>query len=164
MSVPEPGSFEDLHGGFPPPPIPKAALVTGGGRRIGRALALALADWGYAVAIHHHASRAEADAVVAEIADGGGKAAAFAADLADEAAVRRLLPDAAAALGSIGVLVNNASIFENDTVATATRDSWTRISPSTCGRRLCWPRTSRRSSRRRPAASWSICSTSGCGT
>lgn len=113
-----------LHGGFPPPPVPKTALVTGAARRIGRALALDLAQAGYAVAVHHHSSRAEADAVVAEIAARGGKAVALAADLADEDAVTQLLPEAAAALGPVGVLVNNASIFENDTVATATRESW----------------------------------------
>src|SRR5206468_1783467 len=49
---------------------------------------------------------------------------ALAADLADEAAVQSLLPQAAAALGPIGVLVNNASIFANDTMTTATRESW----------------------------------------
>ncbi|HKS88394.1 MAG TPA: SDR family oxidoreductase [Stellaceae bacterium] len=109
---------------MPALPIPKAALVTGAARRIGRALALALAEDGYAVAIHHHRSRAEAEAVAAEIGNGGGRAVALAADLTDEAAVGDLLPRAAAALGPIGVLVNNASIFENDTVATATRESW----------------------------------------
>jgi NAD(P)-dependent dehydrogenase (short-subunit alcohol dehydrogenase family) len=114
----------ELTGGFPTLPVPKAALVTGGARRIGRALVLALADAGYAVAIHHHRSGAEADALVAEIVQAGGKASALAADLADEAAVKRLLPEAAATLGPIGVLVNNASIFENDTVATASRDGW----------------------------------------
>lgn len=114
----------ELHGGFATPPIPKAALVTGGARRIGRALALALADAGYAVAVHYRSSRRDADAVVAEIARAGGNAVALAADLADEAAVRRLVPEAGAALGPIGVLVNNASIFENDTMATATRESW----------------------------------------
>ncbi|MGD9615775.1 MAG: SDR family oxidoreductase [Alphaproteobacteria bacterium] len=115
---------EEVHGGFPTPPVPKAALVTGAARRIGRALALGLAEAGYAVAVHHHASGAAAEALVAEIARAGGKAVALAADLADETAVRKLLPDAAAALGAIGVLVNNASIFENDTVATATQESW----------------------------------------
>lgn len=114
----------ELHGGFPTPPVPKAALVTGAARRIGRALALALAEAGYAVAVHHHASRAAADELVAEIGRGGGKAVALAADLADETAVKKLLPEAAAALGPIGVLVNNASMFENDTVAAATRESW----------------------------------------
>jgi len=121
-----PAASNELDGGFAPPPVPKAALVTGGARRIGRTLALALAEFGYAVAVHCHSSRTEADAVVGEIAGAGGRAVALAADLADEADVRRLLPAAAAALGPIGVLVNNASIFENDTATTATRDSWDR--------------------------------------
>ena len=114
----------ELTGAFPSAPIPLAALVTGGARRIGRALVLALADSGFAVAVHHHRSRAEAEALVDEIAQAGGTAVALAADLADEAAVQSLLPQAAAALGPIGVLVNNASIFGNDTVSTATRESW----------------------------------------
>jgi NAD(P)-dependent dehydrogenase (short-subunit alcohol dehydrogenase family) len=113
-----------MDGGLPTPPIPKGALVTGAARRIGRALALALAEAGYAVAVHYHSSGAAAEALAAEIAQGGGSAVALGADLGDEGAVRRLLPEAAAALGPIGVLVNNASLFENDTVASATRDSW----------------------------------------
>jgi NAD(P)-dependent dehydrogenase (short-subunit alcohol dehydrogenase family) len=115
---------EELTGALPSRPIPPAALVTGGARRIGRALVLALVESGYAVAIHHHRSRAEAEALAALIRGGGGKAIALAADLADEAAVKALLPQATAALGPIGVLVNNASMFENDTVRTATRESW----------------------------------------
>jgi NAD(P)-dependent dehydrogenase (short-subunit alcohol dehydrogenase family) len=117
---------ESLTGALPTPPVPRAALVTGGARRIGRALVLALAEAGYAVAIHHHQSRKEAEALAAGIVRTGGKAVALRADLADEAAVAELLPRAAAALGPIGCLVNNASIFENDTVATTTRDSWDR--------------------------------------
>ena len=116
--------IKELTGAFPTPPVPPAALVTGGARRIGRALVLGLAEAGFAVAVHHHRSRAEAEALVAEIARTGGKAVALAADLADEAAVRHLLPEAAAALGPIGVLINNASIFGNDTMSTATRESW----------------------------------------
>jgi len=108
------------------PPVPTAALVTGGARRIGRALCLALAETGFAVAIHHHRSRGAAEALATEIEHSGGKAVALAADLGDEDAVRALLPAAAAALGPIGVLVNNAAQFENDTVATASRDSWDR--------------------------------------
>src|SRR5260370_16831001 len=106
--------------------MPRAALVTGGARRIGRALSLTLAEAGFAVAIHYHRSRNEAQALAGEIVQSGGKAVALATDLAEEAEVKELLPRAAAALGPIGVLVNNASIFENDTVATATRDSWDR--------------------------------------
>jgi NAD(P)-dependent dehydrogenase (short-subunit alcohol dehydrogenase family) len=121
--MPEEAAME-VSGAFPPPPLPKAALVTGGARRIGRALVLTLAEAGFAVAIHHHRSGAEARALADEIARTGGKAVAFAADLADEHAVEELLPAAESALGPIGVLVNNASIFGKDTVSIATRDSW----------------------------------------
>jgi NAD(P)-dependent dehydrogenase (short-subunit alcohol dehydrogenase family) len=104
--------------------MPRAALVTGAAQRIGRAIALALAADGWAVAVHYRASRAAADALVAEIVRAGGRAVALAADLADESAVAELVPRAVATLGPLGCLVNNASSFENDTVATATRASW----------------------------------------
>src|SRR5439155_27116931 len=115
-----------LSGAFPTLPLPKAALVTGGARRIGRTLSLALAESGFAVAVHYHRSKNEAEAVVSEIGKAGGKAVALAADLADEAAVQQLLPQATAAFGPIGVLVNNASLFENDTAANAMRQNWDR--------------------------------------
>ena len=111
-------------GAFPAPPLPKAALVTGAGQRIGRACALALAEAGFAVAVHYRQSSAPAEQVVATITERGGKAIALKADLADEDAVRTLLPRAAEALGPIGVLVNNASVFEHDTVDTVTRAGW----------------------------------------
>ena len=111
-------------GAFPTRPMPKAALVTGAGQRIGRACALALADEGFAVAVHYLQSRAPAEDVVATIAARGGKAVALGADLANEDAVTALLPRAAEALGPIGVLVNNASVFGNDTVDTVTREGW----------------------------------------
>ncbi|HEY2540780.1 MAG TPA: SDR family oxidoreductase [Stellaceae bacterium] len=113
-----------LNGALPPPPIPRAALVTGGGRRIGRALALALAEDGFAVAVHYHHSRAAAETVVAAIRAAGGAAVALGADLADENAVRDLLPQTERAFGLVGCLVNNAGVFGEDTVATVTRDSW----------------------------------------
>ena len=123
---PDKSSDNAVTGALPVPPVPRAALVTGGGRRIGRALSVALAQEGYAVAIHHHDSKNEAEALAIEITRAGGKAVTLAADLSDESAVAELLPRAMSVLGPIGCLVNNASIFENDTVATATRDSWER--------------------------------------
>ncbi|HUC61412.1 MAG TPA: SDR family oxidoreductase [Alphaproteobacteria bacterium] len=104
--------------------IPKSALVTGAARRIGRALALELARQGYAVAIHYGAGAEDAAALAAEIERAGGRAALLEADLAREAEVATLVPRAIAALGPLGVLVNNAARFERDEVADATRASW----------------------------------------
>lgn len=106
---------------------PGAALITGAGRRIGRAMALDLAASGWAVAVHYNSSAAEAEAVVDEIAAAGGSAAALGADLLDHGAVDLLVARAAKALGApLSLLVNNASIFEHDDFATATRASWDR--------------------------------------
>jgi NAD(P)-dependent dehydrogenase (short-subunit alcohol dehydrogenase family) len=107
-----------------PPGIPRAALVTGGAHRIGRAIALALADAGFDVAVHCHASRAAGIATCDDIRRLGRRAALLQADLASEAETVALLPQAIAALGPIGVLVNNASRFERDEWHDATRASW----------------------------------------
>jgi NAD(P)-dependent dehydrogenase (short-subunit alcohol dehydrogenase family) len=115
-----------LTGAFPTLPVPKAALVTGGAVRVGRALCLALADAGFAVAVHYRRSENAAASLVAEIHELGGTALAFAADLADEEATQALLRQAEAALGPIGVLVNNASVFDNDTIGNVTRKGWER--------------------------------------
>jgi NAD(P)-dependent dehydrogenase (short-subunit alcohol dehydrogenase family) len=104
--------------------IPRTALVTGAARRIGRALSLALAQDGYAVALHCHNSRTDADALAAEIAAMGGRAVVLAADLGDETAVVDLAARTAQALGPLGVLVNNASVFERDEALSVTRESW----------------------------------------
>ncbi len=104
--------------------LPRAALVTGAARRIGRAIALDLARAGFAVAVHYRTSRADAEALAAEILGAGGKAVVFAADLAREAESAALVPRASAALGPLGILVNNASLFERDEALTATRTSW----------------------------------------
>ncbi len=109
-----------------PATIPRAALVTGGARRLGRSMALALAEAGFDLAIHFSTSAAEADATVADIRALGRRAVALQADLSVEADVTRLLPAATAALGPVGVLVNNASTFERDEWHDATRDSWDR--------------------------------------
>jgi NAD(P)-dependent dehydrogenase (short-subunit alcohol dehydrogenase family) len=104
--------------------IPRAALVTGGAVRLGRAIALALAREGFAVAIHCNASRDKAEATAAEIRALGARAVVLQADLSQEAAMHGLVQQAAAALGPVGVLVNNASTFERDEWHNATRESW----------------------------------------
>lgn len=105
-------------------PLPPVALVTGGARRIGRAIAETLARDGFAVAIHHRDSAEAAAESVAAIRAAGGRAEAVRADLAREAEVERLLPAVAERLGPVGLLVNNASTFERDEAMTATRASW----------------------------------------
>jgi NAD(P)-dependent dehydrogenase (short-subunit alcohol dehydrogenase family) len=107
-----------------PAAIPRTALVTGGARRLGGAIVSALAEAGFDVAIHCRRSGAEAEELAMQIRSRGVRAAVLAADLGDEAAVQNLLPAATAALGPIGVLVNNASAFERDEWDNATRASW----------------------------------------
>jgi NAD(P)-dependent dehydrogenase (short-subunit alcohol dehydrogenase family) len=107
-----------------PPAIPRAALVTGAARRIGRAIALGLASSGFDIAIHHHTSTQAAEATAAEIRKLGRRATVLRADLADEAQTATLLPQATAALGLIGVLVNNACPFDRDEWDNTTRASW----------------------------------------
>lgn len=102
------------------------ALVTGAGKRLGRAMALYLAGRGHDVAVHYASSAAEADSVVAEIRAMGRRAQAFQADLLVEAETQALIPAATEALGPLTVLVNNASIFEYDRIQTSTRESWDR--------------------------------------
>jgi NAD(P)-dependent dehydrogenase (short-subunit alcohol dehydrogenase family) len=102
------------------------ALVTGGARRLGRAMALYLAGRGHDVALHFATSQDEAEVAAAEIRALGRRAAVLKADLLDEAQVETLVPRAADALGPLTVLVNNASIFEYDRIDTATRKGWDR--------------------------------------
>lgn len=103
------------------------ALVTGAARRLGRAMALYLARRGHDVAIHYSSSVEEAERTAADIRALGVRAAALRADLLDETQTATLVGRAAEALGGpLTVLVNNASIFEYDTIRTATRESWDR--------------------------------------
>jgi len=87
------------------------ALVTGGAVRIGRAIVEELAGTGWAVAFSYRSSRDAAQALVRELAEAGRKVVAFAADLDDAEARRRLVADVAAALGGLDALVNNAAVF-----------------------------------------------------
>lgn len=105
----------------------KIALVTGAGKRLGRAMALYLADRGYDVAVHFAASHTDAEEVADLIRAKGRRAATLQADLLDEGATQALIPAAMQALGgSVTCLVNNASIFEYDSLASATRSNWDR--------------------------------------
>jgi NAD(P)-dependent dehydrogenase (short-subunit alcohol dehydrogenase family) len=97
---------------------PKNALVTGGARRIGAAIATDLARHGWGVAIHCRSSLAEAEALAGQIKAEGGRATVVAGDLADPQALPRLVAAAADRLGPIGLLVNNASMFERDGIGT----------------------------------------------
>jgi NAD(P)-dependent dehydrogenase (short-subunit alcohol dehydrogenase family) len=101
-----------------------AALVTGAGQRIGRAITRALADAGFAVAIHCRSAPSEARALAAEIEGRGGRSAVFVADLTEPSAITRLVADAAAALGPLTLLVNNAAIFEPDDIGSLTSERW----------------------------------------
>jgi NAD(P)-dependent dehydrogenase (short-subunit alcohol dehydrogenase family) len=104
--------------------IPRTALVTGGAKRVGHAIALELAQQGFDVAIHCGTSHADAAATQGAIESLGRRAIVLPADLSIEAETQRLLPEAHAALGPIGVLVNNASRFDRDEWDTATRETW----------------------------------------
>ncbi|MDG1863838.1 MAG: SDR family oxidoreductase [Yoonia sp.] len=103
------------------------ALVTGAGARLGQAMALYLGGRGYDVAVHYSSSKAGAAETVGLLTAMGRHAVALQADLLDEAETQALLPAAAKALGApITCLINNASIFEYDTITSATRKSWDR--------------------------------------
>jgi 3-oxoacyl-[acyl-carrier protein] reductase len=100
----------------------RVAVVTGAGRNIGRAIALALAEGGAAVVVNARTNRAEADAVACEIEDSGGRALVCLADVTDAGAVQAMAAAALARFGRIDILVNNAAVrderrFEQMTIA-----------------------------------------------
>lgn len=101
----------------------KVALVTGAAKRIGRAIALKLAAQGWDIAVHYRQSDAEAQETVRLIEALGQRAVALRCEFHDENAVKQLLPQAAAALGPISCVVNNASVFELDSVERFSYDS-----------------------------------------
>jgi NAD(P)-dependent dehydrogenase (short-subunit alcohol dehydrogenase family) len=99
-----------------PSASPPTVLITGAARRLGRETALALAAAGWQVAVHYRHSEGDALQTVQDCSaqPGAPMAAAFDADLADEAATRALLPRVAAHFGAVDAVVNNASLFEHD--------------------------------------------------
>lgn len=103
----------------------RKALVTGAAKRIGRAIALALARQGYDIAVHFNQSRDEALDLVGELESLGVRAAAIGCDLSQPQCVARLVDDAVAAIGPLDVLINNASVFTDDRAATLTIESFT---------------------------------------
>lgn len=115
---------EQMFGELISPSIPRAALITGASRRLGRAITLTLAGAGFSVAVHYRSDRQEAESVAREAEDCGVRACVLQADLSDEKETGTLTDRATEALGPLGVLVNNASTFERDEWDTVTRQSW----------------------------------------
>lgn len=107
-------------------PAIKTALITGAAKRLGRAIALHLGKAGWSIAVHYNQSQAEAEDTVSELHEMGVHAAALEADLQSEEDTQRLIARANAAVGPLTALVNNASVFENDVLASMTRMSWDR--------------------------------------
>ncbi|MGS5088949.1 SDR family oxidoreductase [Hydrogenophaga sp. A37] len=102
------------------PPASRTVLVTGAGKRLGREIALTLAQAGWNVAVHHRLSIAEAQQTAADCETRSGRtgsAHTFFADLGDEASVRALLPAVVARFGQVDAVVNSASTFEHDNAA-----------------------------------------------
>ena len=105
----------------------KVALVTGGGRRVGRALALALAGRGATVAVHYNESEAGAREVVDAIKKDGGRAQAFAADLTDGVLARGLPDQVVRALGALDILVNSAAVMIRTPFGEVNAEVWDEI-------------------------------------
>lgn len=103
---------------------PGTAIITGAGKRIGKAVALTLADAGYDIIVHYNSSVMEAEDVANLIKEKGRHAEAVQANLSSEKETASLIPTATEALGPLSLLVNSASVFEHDEIDTLTRKSW----------------------------------------
>jgi NAD(P)-dependent dehydrogenase (short-subunit alcohol dehydrogenase family) len=102
----------------------KVALVTGGARDVGREIALSLAAEGAAVAVNYHGSREGAEAVAAQIRERGGRALAIQCDIADRAAVDRMMAQTVEAFGKLNILVNNAGLVFRKRFIDSTPEEW----------------------------------------
>lgn len=105
----------------------KVAIVTGAGRNIGRAIALALAECGASVLVNARSNRAEADAVAREIEANGGKALAHIGDVADVSAVQAMADAAAKRFGGLDILVNNAALRREKPFSEMSYSEWREI-------------------------------------
>jgi NAD(P)-dependent dehydrogenase (short-subunit alcohol dehydrogenase family) len=105
----------------------KVALVTGGAKRIGKAIVLALAARGCKIVVHYHTSHTEAEETVRELLTAGHEAIALQADITQEADVDRMVEAAIARFGRIDILVNNAAVFFRTPVDTLTVEEWEQV-------------------------------------
>ncbi|MEM7025307.1 MAG: SDR family oxidoreductase [Pseudomonadota bacterium] len=106
---------------------PGRALVTGAGKRMGRAIALRLADAGWDVAVHHHRSGDEARSVAEEIEARGRDAVVIGGDLSDPSIAASFIAQAGEGLGPVGLLVNSASLYGEDRLLTLTPERWRQL-------------------------------------
>ena len=117
LSLRDPGKREAAVNEMPQRPKPASdrpvAVVTGAARRVGREIALAMAERGLAVVVHHGTSTVEANVLVNRIRTHGGTAVAVAADLRDPRAAAITVFDAAASLGEVTTLINSAAVFQD---------------------------------------------------
>src|SRR5579885_3242129 len=102
----------------------KVALVTGAGRRVGRAIALGLAARGVTLAIHYRNSAGDASRTVAEIEGRGGKARAVRADLEKVSEIESMVNEVAAGFGRLDILVNSAAVFHRMPLEQVTEHDW----------------------------------------
>lgn len=102
----------------------KVALVTGGGKRLGKHIAIALGENGFDVAVHYNNSREGAKKTVTTIQEMGGRAVAIQADVSNKKSVQRLVERAINTFGRIDLLVNNAGIFVESDFETITEEMW----------------------------------------
>ncbi len=105
----------------------KTALVTGAGRNLGRAIALALGEAGARVAVNARTSRAEAEAVAEAVRQAGGEALVALADVGNPAAVEEMATSAVQRFGPIDILVNNAAVRPRQALLEITPEDWDRV-------------------------------------
>lgn len=104
----------------------RAAIITGAGVRLGRAMALGLAQAGANIVVHYNRSSGPAEDTVAQIRALGRRAIAVRADLHDMAAIQAIVPAAQRAFGGVDILINSAAIFERSTLEATTEELWDR--------------------------------------
>ena len=102
----------------------KTVLITGAAQRVGRSISLGLAKAGYTIVAHYNSSSSDADDLVEEIKSTGGEAIAVQADLTDRDQTRKLLPKVISHVGPVELLINNASLFEEDGLGAIDDDIW----------------------------------------